>query len=86
MPFKDHLEFHDPWKYINYIFYLDLKEKNNYNGIENHVYRLMQTNQYSWLPIGNTIQLQDRTGDEMEKVVESLNALKTTVNLLKKNK
>ncbi len=33
-----HLDYHDKWKYIAYLFYIKNKDFNEYTGVESYVY------------------------------------------------
>lgn len=48
--FQEHVEFHEIWKYMNYIQYLKLLAVNDYNGIDIYVSELVEKHQLTWLP------------------------------------
>ena len=86
MPFKDHLHEHDPWKYINLLFYLKIKNPNDYTGHENYIHKRQQNKQVSWIPIGKTMTLQENEDDEMKEVLEEMKNLQKSVKEMKELK
>lgn len=57
--FNKHLQEHDIASYMEYIFYLNEKDENEYTGIESYIKELIDKENISWLPIERCMVIED---------------------------
>lgn len=51
------------WNYVYYMSYLDYKSKSEFNGIETYIYNKLKSQDNSWFPIGQALELQEELED-----------------------
>ena len=56
---------HYMWNYICYLGYLNDKEPNDYDGIEQYISRQMANSSISWIPNGKTLFLSQETSENI---------------------
>lgn len=54
---------HYMWNYVYYMSYLDYKSKSEFNGIETYIYNKLKSQDNSWFPIGQALELQEELED-----------------------
>ena len=63
--FKNHLSSeHDPWKYIQYLYYMDSKGINELSGLEYFAWTKYLDGSTEFIPIGETLYLTEEIEEE----------------------
>lgn len=73
---------HYLWDYLFYVYYLKMKPKTEYNGIETFVWERLQNDDVSWLPIDRSLSLETkgtRKNDKMKEIIGMEEVLKGVV-------
>jgi hypothetical protein len=58
-------EEHNFWSYVYYFVYLKRKNKSDLTGVESYIWEMIQTSNFSWIPVRNSAALQEAR-DEFE--------------------
>lgn len=74
---------HYMWNYISYLAYLTEKDKNDLDGVEQHVYQQMANNSISWIPNGKTFFLNQDTDENV--VFDNLENLEGNCQTIENN-
>jgi hypothetical protein len=72
--FEDHKkQEHDPWQYVAFLYHMSKKGDTELNGLETAAWGNYENRETDWLPIGNTLYLND------EDVVDKLTTIEDAV-------
>jgi hypothetical protein len=72
--FEDHKkQEHDPWQYVAFLYHMSKKGDTELNGLETAAWGNYENRETDWLPIGNTLYLND------EYVVDKLTTIEDAV-------
>jgi hypothetical protein len=54
---------HNMWSYLYFIVYIWEQDKDDDDGLEQYVRRLIEKGEISWMPLGKSLMMQDLVGD-----------------------
>lgn len=62
--FEEHYkQEHNMWSYLYFIVYIWEQDKDDDDGLEQYVRRLIEKGEISWMPLGKSLMMQDLVGD-----------------------
>merc|ERR1711988_421907 len=70
---------HYMWNYVNFIFFIWQQDRDDDDGLELFVRKLVEHNDITWLPSGQALVIQDLDGDSEEPLAEQLARLEKDV-------
>jgi hypothetical protein len=53
------------WNYVNFIAYLNKKDPNDYNGIEQYVFEKINKNDLTWFPFNVSREIKQEEDQEV---------------------
>merc|ERR1711998_679241 len=70
---------HYMWNYVNFIFFIWQQDRDDDDGLDLFVRKLVEHNDITWLPSGQALVIQDLDGDSEESLAEQLARLERDV-------
>lgn len=78
--FDKHIKFeHDPRKYVYYLIYLRSKPEDEFDGIEEYVFRQYEKKKTTWIPIGETEYIKVEMDDEIDDKIDNIESARTSL-------
>lgn len=76
---------HNVWNYLAFLYHLKSKEENDMTGIESDVFKRLQEEDISWIPVGRSLSLSEIVqGDGWEESSKQLGEIQTMIANVKR--